>query len=151
VELTESSANVQEADLVSRRWTLSAPSGPLADGVFHFFLASGLEPPFEDQTFDTVVTPWFIDQVPTDLEAFLATVRRLLVPSGRWINHGPLIYRPEAAPMSRWYPIEETLDLARAAGFRVGPARSESGSYLLSPLTGRGRIEKVFTFQAWRA
>src|SRR6185503_4961266 len=133
------SANIQEAELVSRRWTLSAPGGPLGEDVFHFFLANGLDPPFEDETFDTVVTPWFIDQVPTDLEAFFATVRRLLVPRGRWINHGPLIYRPDAAPIARWHPREEIFELARAAGLRVGPWESESGSYLLSPLTGRGK------------
>ena len=59
---------------MSRRWTLSAPSGPLRAEVFHFFLANGTEPPFADQTFDTVVTPWFIDQVPTDLEDLLRPV-----------------------------------------------------------------------------
>jgi hypothetical protein len=150
VNLTESAANVQESELVSRRWTLSAPAGPLDENVFHFFLASGIDPPFDDETFDTVITPWFIDQVPTDVEAFLATVRRLLVPAGRWLNHGPLIYRPDAAPISRWYPREELFDIARAAGFHVGQWESASGPYLLSPLTGRGRIEKVFTFEARR-
>jgi hypothetical protein len=150
VNLTESTANAQESSSISRRWTLSAPSGPLAEDAFHFFLASGTQPPFEDGTFDTVVTPWFIDQVPTDLEAFLVTVRRLLASSGRWINHGPLIYRPDVIPISRWYPREEIFDLAGAAGFHVGPWESESGSYLLSPLTGRGKIETTFTFQARR-
>jgi len=150
VDLTESATNVQESAAVSCRWTLTAPSGPLGDDVFQFFLANGVEPPFEDATFDTVVTPWFIDQVPTDLDAFLATVHRLLVPSGRWINHGPLIYRPDATPISRWLPREELFDLARAAGFRIGPWESDSRPYLVSPLTGRGRIEKVLTLHALR-
>jgi SAM-dependent methyltransferase len=150
VSFTESTASVQESDLVSRRWTLSAPSGPLGEDVFHFFLANGLEPPFEAETFDTVVTPWFIDQVPADLAAFLATVRRMLVPGGRWINHGPLVYQPDEVPIPRWHPREEIFDLARGAGFVLGAWESESRPYLVSPLTGRGRIEQVLTFQAWR-
>jgi hypothetical protein len=151
VHLTESAANVQEGDAVSRRWTLSAPADPLGEGVFHFYLANGIEPPFEDQTFDTVVTPWFIDQVPTDLRAFLVTVHRLLVPGGKWINHGPLVYRPDTIPISRWYPREELYDVARAAGFRIDQWESESRAYLVSPLTGRGKVEKTLTFLALQA
>jgi ubiquinone/menaquinone biosynthesis C-methylase UbiE len=151
VHLTEAAANVQESDLVSRRWTLSAPGGPLGDDEFHFYLANGVEPPFEAESFDTIVTPWFIDQVPPDLETFLGTVHRLLAPGGRWINHGPLIYPSGALPMSRWYAREEIDALARAIGFTMGEWQSESIPYLVSPLMGRGKIEKVFTFQAGRA
>jgi ubiquinone/menaquinone biosynthesis C-methylase UbiE len=150
VKLTETTANVYESDVVSRRWRLSAPSDPLGEDVFHFYLANGIEPPFEDQTFDAVVTPWFIDQVPTDLHAFLSTVHRLLVPGGIWVNQGPLIYRPDITPISRWYPREELHDLARAAGFRIAQWESASNPYLVSPLTGRGRVEKVITFLASR-
>ncbi len=151
VHLTESAATVQEADSVSRRWTLRAPADPLGEDVFHFYLANGIEPPFEDETFDTVVTPWFIDQVPTDLRAFLVKVHRLLVPGGAWINHGPLIYRAETIPISSWYPREELYDVARAAGFHIDRWEGGSYPYLVSPLTGRGKIEKVFTFLASRA
>jgi SAM-dependent methyltransferase len=111
--LTETSVNAPEVDPVSRAWTLSAPSGPLGADVFHFFLADGTEPPFADQSFDTVVTPWFIDQVPTDLEAMLRRMHRLLVPGGRWINHGPLIYRPDALDIARWYARQEIFDSRR--------------------------------------
>ncbi|HEY8946230.1 MAG TPA: methyltransferase domain-containing protein, partial [Polyangiaceae bacterium] len=92
VPLTETSVNAPEVDPVGRRWTLSAPSGPLTEDVFQFYLANGTEPPFAAASFDTIVTPWFIDQVPTDLAGLLRTVNDLLVPGGRWINQGPLIY-----------------------------------------------------------
>ena len=151
VSLTETSVNAPEVDPVSRRWTLSAPSGPLGAEAFHFFLANGTEPPFADQTFDAVVTPWFIDQVPTDLEGLLLRLHRLLVPGGRWINRGPLIYRPDALPIARWYARQEIFDLATAVGFRVGAWESASQPYLVSPLTGRGLIENVLTFEAVRA
>ena len=151
VSLTETSGNAPEVDPVSRRWTLSAPAGPLAPEVFHFVLANGTEPPFADQTFDTVVTPWFIDQVPTDLESLLRRVHALLVPGGRWVNHGPLIYRPDALPISRWYSRQEIFDLARAVGFRMGAWEAASQPHFVSPLTGRGLIEHVLSFEASRA
>jgi SAM-dependent methyltransferase len=148
VSVTETSANAPEVDPVSRAWTLSAPAGPLGADVFHFLLADGTEPPFADQTFDTVVTPWFIDQIPTDLEALLRRLHGLLVPGGRWINHGPLIYRPDALPIARWYSRQEIFELAGAVGFRIGAWESGPQPHLVSPLTGRGLIENVLTFEA---
>jgi SAM-dependent methyltransferase len=150
VSLTETSVNAPEVDPVSRRWTLSAPSGPRGPERFHFFLANGTEPPIADQTFDTVVTPWFIDQVPADLEGLLRRLHRLLVPGGRWLNHGPLIYRPDALPIARWYSRQEIFDLAGAVGFRMGAWESASQPHFVSPLTGRGLIENVLTFEASR-
>ncbi len=150
VPLTEASANAPEVDLVSRRWTLAVPEASLGEDVFHFFLADGTAPPFADATFDTVVTPWFIDQVPVDLDAFLRKVHDLLVPGGSWINHGPLIYPPNALPPSRWYSREEIFALAKVHGLRLGAWESAPVAGLVSPLTGRGKIETVLTFEAFR-
>jgi len=151
VTLTETSGNAPEPDPVSRRWTLSPPAGPLGADAFHFVLADGTAPPFADQTFETVVTPWFIDQVPTDLEELLGHLHRLLAPGGRWINQGPLIYRPDALPIARWYTRQEIFDLASRVGFKMGSWQSASQAHLVSPLTGRGLIENVLTFEAARA
>jgi SAM-dependent methyltransferase len=151
VALTETSGNAPEPDSVSRRWALSPPAGPIGPDEFHFVLADGTAPPFADGAFETVVTPWFIDQVPTDLEALLGHLHRLLVPGGRWINHGPLIYRPDALPIARWYTRQEIFDLASRIGFKIGAWESASQAHLVSPLTGRGLIENVLTFEAVRA
>jgi hypothetical protein len=151
VSLTETSANAPEVEPVSRRWTLSAPAGSLGAEVFHFFLADGTEPPFASQTFDTIVTPWFIDQVPTDLPGLLLRLHDLLVPGGRWINHGPLIYRPDALPIARWYARQEIFDLAAAVGFRIRTWETRRQPHFVSPLTSRGLIENVLTFEAVRA
>jgi SAM-dependent methyltransferase len=148
--LTETSVNSPEIKPVARRWTLCAPSGPLGAEAFHFYVADGTAPPFADETFDTVVTPWFIDQVPTDLEDFLHRAERLLVPGGRWINRGPLLYRPDKLPITRWYSRDEVFDLASSIGFRIGAWESASQAYLVSPLNGRGLIENVLTFEARR-
>jgi SAM-dependent methyltransferase len=149
VHLSEATATVQEAAQVARVWSLSARAGPLGDDLFHFFLANGLDPPFAEASFDTVVTPWFIDQVPTDLPSFLSTIARLLRPEGRWINHGPLIY-PANAPLSRRYSREELFEVAAAAGLHVKNWSSESCEHLVSPLNGRGKVEWVLTFEAVR-
>jgi SAM-dependent methyltransferase len=150
VRLTEASLNVLEASRASAAWMLNAPDGPLGDGDFHFFLANGLAPPFTDGTFDTVVTPWFIDRVPTDLGVFLETLRRLLRPGGRWLNQGPLLYPPET-PLTRRWSRQEVFDLAGQHGFQLGRWSSASRPYLVSPLTGAGKIERVLTFEAVRA
>lgn len=150
IQLTESSVNAPEVDRAGRRWTLAAPEGPLGEDGFAFVLGNGLEPPFLDQTFDTIVTPWFIDQVPTDLPALLCRLHALLVPGGRWINQGPLIYRGDALPVSRWYTRQELFELAGTAGFQVGAWESASQPHFVSPLTGRGLLENVLTFVATR-
>ena len=151
VRLTEASLNVLDPrPRLGRLDAARRPDGPLDPARFHFFLANGLAPPFADATFDTVVTPWFIDRVPTDLPAFLATLRRLLRPGGRWLNHGPLLYAPDT-PLPRRYGRDELVELASAAGLPIGPLVAASRPYLVSPLTGAGKIERVLTFSALRA
>lgn len=147
VPLTESSPSVQHVGRVARSWTLRAPAGPLDKAHFHFFLANGLAPPFANGTFDTIVTPWFIDQVPPDLPAFLGTANRMLRPGGRWINHGPLVY-PADVPLARKLSCEEVFALAARAGFALGRTSEASHPHLVSPLTGRGKVEWVLTFVA---
>ena len=149
VRLTEASLKVMDQALVSRSWVLQAPAGPLSTEAFHFFFADGVTPPFREQSFDTVVTPWFIDQVPSDLPAFLATLQRLLRPGGRWLNQGPLIY-PEHTPFERRYSREELFELAARAGFVVGASSVSARPYLVSPLSGSGKVESVLTFVTTR-
>jgi hypothetical protein len=151
VTLTETNANATSLDSVSRRWTLAAPAGPLAPQHFRFFLADGTEPPFGAGTFDTVVTPWFVDQVPLDLPELLLRIHALLAPGGRWINRGPLLYRPDLLSIGQWYAREEIFEVAASAGFRMGAWESASEPNVVSPLTGRGLVENVVTFEARRA
>ncbi|MBL4683678.1 MAG: hypothetical protein JKY37_03740 [Nannocystaceae bacterium] len=41
---------------------------------FKFAFADGLDPPVRPHAFDTVFTPWFIDQIPKDLTEIFATL-----------------------------------------------------------------------------
>jgi uncharacterized protein YbaR (Trm112 family)/ubiquinone/menaquinone biosynthesis C-methylase UbiE len=149
LRLTEASLKVMEVEDVSRAWRLIAPAGPLDPQAFHCVFADGLAPPFADESFDSVVTPWFIDQVPRNLPAFLAELARLLVPGGWWLNQGPLIY-PEQTPFEARASRDELFDLAEAAGFEVGAWSRASLPYLVSPLSGTGRVESVLSFVAAR-
>ena len=101
LRLTEAALGVVDAAEVSRTWTLQSPH-TLASDTFHCVFADGLRPPFANASFDTILTPWFIDQVPRDLSAFIAELSRLLRPGGHWLNQGPLIY-PEQTPFDRRY------------------------------------------------
>jgi SAM-dependent methyltransferase len=148
--LTEASLKWIDGSDVSRRWPLKAARGPLGAGVFHCVFADGVAPPFAAQSFDTVVTPWFIDQVPRDLPAFLRTLGELLRPGGRWLNQGPLVY-PAHTPFERRHAREELFGLALAAGFTLGDWSRASHRYLVSPLTGNGKFESVLSFVASRS
>jgi len=149
VRLTEASLKWIDASEVSRQWSLQSASAPLARAAFRCVFADGLAPPFAPESFDTLVTPWFLDQVVRDLPAFLGLLRQLLRPGGRWLNQGPLVY-PEQTPFERRYAREELFDLARGAGLTVGGWTRSSHRYLVSPLTGNGKIESVLSFVATR-
>lgn len=145
--LTEAPTEANDLDALAIRHELTAPAGPLTDGTFHLVLANGLEPPFEEASFDTVITPWFIDVASTDLRSLLVTIRRLLAPRGRWLNVGPLVYA-HRVPFENRFTAQEVVELARAAGFDVGPPRLATVPYALSPLNGRGRLERTLAFAA---
>lgn len=150
LRLTEASLKVMDLDHVSRGWWLEAPHGPLTPGSFQFLFADGIEPPFADGCFDSVVTPWFIDQVPRDLPTFFARLARLLQPGGRWLNQGPLVY-PEQTPFAERYSREELFDLAVSTGFVIDGWSVASMPYLVSPLSGHGKVEAVLSFVCSRA
>jgi hypothetical protein len=147
--LTEASLKWIDASEVSRQWQLEAGSGPLDREAFRCVFADGVSPPFAHESFDTIVTPWFIDQVPRDLPVFFGTLRKLLRPGGRWLNQGPLVY-PEQTPFDRRYAREELFELARTSGLAVGNWSRASQRYLVSPLTGNGKLESVLSFVATR-
>ncbi|MFL5308499.1 MAG: hypothetical protein ACJ8F1_25025 [Polyangia bacterium] len=145
LSLTEVRELPTEMTLLSAARTLRAPRGP-ATRVFPL-LADGLAPPFRLAAFDTVLTPWFIDVVPPDLRDLVGVLRRVLVPGGRWLHFGPLLYPPQRSP-ARQFSREELLELARRAGFSVEATISETLPFSASPLDGRFRLEPCLAFSA---
>ena len=127
--------------------TLRAPE-PVHDG-FHLVFGDALRPPFAENSFETVVTPWIIDIVNEPLPAQAARINRLLQPAGRWINFGSLAFdHPDRA---RRYSTEETLAIVETAGFDKPTSRDKSIPYMCSPASRHGRRETVFSFAARKA
>ena len=125
---------------------------------FHFGLAGDEVLPAEEFDFVSCISvlEHTYDRVsPLDRERPLAHVNvlrdlvRMLKPGGRWINHGALLYPPEA-PLARRYCREEIFDLAAREGFEIGKWSRASRPYLVSPLSGSGKIESTLTFEAVR-
>lgn len=146
VELYELPGHPRRAAHAAVRRTLRppAPSPP----NLHLLLADGLRPPLRTGAFDTVITPWFLDQVPRDLAAFLPELARLLVPGGSWLHAGPFVYAPAHTKPAHRYSAEEFLELAERAGFHVSTSTYEPASYLCSPLSTQGRRETVLHLHA---
>lgn len=147
VTVREANLEIGEIGQGSRQWILSAPHGPVDDERFHFMVADALDPPFAPATFDTVLTPWFIDQGPDDVRDLVSTLHLALKPGGRWLNLGPLRYDWDV-PVALRFSREEIFDLIGRAGFELGRWQSESAPYLVSKLNGRGKMEWVLAFAA---
>jgi SAM-dependent methyltransferase len=133
-----------EDDAVLR--TLAAPE-VVREG-FHFVLADALRPPFAAGSFDTVVTPWFIDIISDDLPFVAARINGLLNRNGRWINFGSLAFaQPERA---RRYSPEETKAIVAENGFSDPYVSEATIPYMCSPASRHGRRESVFSFSAYK-
>lgn len=82
-------------------------------------------------TFNVCATVFFIDTAP-NICAYLATIHNLLVPSGLWINFGPLLwhYEDQKPPKrdddegSVELSLDEVLQLVEMSGFKIVKRRS---------------------------
>jgi SAM-dependent methyltransferase/uncharacterized protein YbaR (Trm112 family) len=124
---------------------LRAPAGPPRD--FHLVMADAFTSPFQPGSFDTVVTPWFIDIAPRDLRETIPLIHHLLAPGGRWLNYGPLSY-PKEHPHVQRYTYEEMYELIRLGAFELGPPTITKIDYMHSRASGRGKSAEVSTFAA---
>ncbi len=118
----------------------------LHDGTFLYVLADALNPPFVAGSFDTVLTPWLIDIVPQNLRSFVPRINRCLKRGGLWINTGSLAFSHKDE--SWCYSVEEVFELIEDSGFEVVAAERQPVSYLQSPHSAHGRVEKILSFSA---
>ena len=113
---------------------------------FHFVFADGMNPPFQKEAFDCVLTPWFIDIVPQDPRTLFRRFNFLLQPGGCWINFGSCYFNhPDYA---RRYSPEDILDIAEESGFKIHLTLNRKIPYLQNPASGYGRIEQTLSFLA---
>jgi hypothetical protein len=118
---------------------------PVADGL-HLLLADALRPPFINGAFDTVVTPWLIDILPTDFMRLATSINHLLSKQGQWINFGSLAFQHQAGTIR--YSLEETLSIVTECGFDKPVWREDTIPYMDSPASRHARRESVITFAA---
>jgi len=131
-------------DAVLRK--LAAPEA--ADDSFHLVVGDALRPPFPDETFDTVVTPWLIDIINEDLSVLGARINALLKKNGRWVNFGSLAF--SSPKRARCYSPEETKAIVAENGFSDPYVSQASIPYMSSPASRHGRQERVFSFSAYK-
>jgi len=149
VELYELPGHPRHPEHAAVRRTLRAPGPPPPN--LKLLLADGLEPPVARGVWDTVITPWFLDQVPPDLATFLPILHELLAPGGAWLHTGPFVYEPSRTMPAHRYGVDELLELAHRAGFEVTRSKYEPADYLCSPLSTQGRREWVLNLHAVKA
>jgi uncharacterized protein YbaR (Trm112 family) len=125
------------------RQNLGAPA--TADERLRFAFADALQPPLSPGSVDAVLTPWFVDSIPLDLRETLAVVNHALRQGGLWIQIGPLNFN---TALSKTYLIEEVLEIAERAGFRVLSHFQERVPYFDSPFSGSWRQETVYCIAA---
>ena len=117
-----------------------------SDDRLQLIFADAMHAPFAPETFDTVVTPWFIDIIPEEFGAFAPRLNRLLRPGGLWINFGSLAFaQPDVADC---YSLDEVLEIAAEQGFAKTHVEERLIPYMRSPASRHSRLETVVTFAA---
>jgi uncharacterized protein YbaR (Trm112 family) len=148
VTLAELPASPRSAGEVGVERPLGQGLSPVPGVVLVF--ADALAPPFARGAFDTVVTPWFLDQVVPDVPPFARALRDLLAPGGAWLNHGPFVYPKNRSIVLR-HPPDELCTVVESAGFRIAASGHERLTFMQSPICNQGRTEHVLTFLAEQA
>ena len=143
---------VAPRDLASHALLRALTAPARAEPGLHLVFGDAKQPPFAPGSFDTVVTPWLVDVVDTDLESLAATVNSLLAPGGRWVCTGTLFF--QQADPAQAYSSEEVQEIVAGAGFEspaaadVAPAvpgvageparAGRGGRHVRSPQAARG-------------
>jgi len=112
----------------------------------HFILADGLNPPVQPGLFDLILTPWFIDIIPTKLKQTVIGINQLLAKGSHWVNFGSLAFN-HSEPAAN-YSTEEAVDIIKTQGFDVENVLRQKIPYMQSPHSAHGRVEEIFGFLA---
>jgi hypothetical protein len=136
-------------DHVAVDHTLSACSSAASQGsALSFLLGDVFAPPFAPESFDILVTPWFVDILPDAFRNMAKRLGLLLATGGRWLSFGPLSF--ESVDVADRLTPEEMGEGLEAAGFQVRETRMQRVDYLHSPHSMTRRGEEIFVFAADR-
>ncbi|MBX7230776.1 MAG: carnosine N-methyltransferase family protein [Bdellovibrionales bacterium] len=111
-----------------------------------WMLADGMNLPFLAGTFDTVITPWFVDVIPQKLDQMAKRINSVLSDQGQWINFGP--YGFLNFPLAQQWSFEEAQEIVKSQGFHLKKEKRAIVPYLQSPHSGQKRTESIWCFLA---
>ncbi len=147
-QLTELHPNPQRNLPLARVWDIQPPADT-DERAKHWYAvaANAWRPPLKAASFDTIVTPWFMDVNGREVPHLIAQVQKYLKPGGLWLNTGPLLYSPDIPDHLR-YSHDEIIELIELAGFTVVYQNSVKSLYLNTPLSDEERVDQIWTFAA---
>ncbi len=102
--------------------------------------------PFEQESFDVLVTPWLVDILPEDFRILSRRANRLLRDHGVWVNFGPLSF--ESVPPAARYTQQEIEEALAQAGMKLEESALQCVPYLHSPHGMQKRNEDILVFKA---
>lgn len=146
VSLIEFPLMPAKAEFSALQRKLSAPEVLPSAEEFEFILADATQSTFSEGSFDTIITPWLIDVVKTDLSDFLALINQILPMGGSWISFGPLGFNNPI--LSSHYSLEEVKYLIEKSGFQISAEKYEMIPYMQNPSSNSHRTERVLTLSA---
>jgi hypothetical protein len=147
-QLTELHPNPQRHLPLAKVWDIQPPADA-GERAQHWYAvaANAWRPPLKAASFDTLVTPWFMDVNGREVKHLIAQVQKYLKPGGLWLNTGPLLYSPDIPDQLR-YSHDEIIELVELAGFTVVYQNSVKSLYLNTPLSDEERVDQIWTFAA---
>jgi len=132
----------------AQTWLLQPPVDPDNLRATWFPLGANVwQLPFCRESFDLIITPWFIDVNGGDVRDLIAVIYEKLMPGGHWLNSGPLLFTRHL-PVQLKYSATEIKEFMSLAGFALLDESIANTDYLRSPLEARFRQEQVWTFSA---
>lgn len=132
----------------AQSWLLEPPLDPDNLRATWFPLGANVwQLPFARESFDLIITPWFIDVNGGDVRDLIAVIHEKLMPDGHWLNSGPLLFTRHL-PVQLKYSATEIKEFMSLAGFTLIEESIANTDYLRSPLEARFRQEQVWTFSA---
>lgn len=144
VELVEFPVMPIHGDKSAILHRLEAPA-KISTGL-EFVLMDVTDPAFENQSFDTILTPWLIDVIKMDLRDFLPLLNRLLPVGGTWITFGPLGFN--SSKIASHYSLEEVRYIVEKSGFEIRGEKYEMIPYMHNPSSNSHRHERVWCASA---
>ena len=133
---------------VNHTWTLSPiPDLENARATWFPFAANAWQLPFDQESFDLIITPWFIDVNGGDVRDLIGIIKDKLTPDGYWINSGPLLFTRHL-PVQLKYSDAEIKEFIAMSNFTICSENLDNTGYLLSPMEARFRQEQIWTVSA---